>query len=127
MIVFGSGGHTTEMLLMIKELDFNLYEKLYFVMGHSDTWSQTKIQDFFLKNRKINIKQDIKNIETIRLFRSREVKQSYFTSIFTTIIGMMHSVKTILITRPDMVTFLLSNLTIDHYQWTRNSSTLVLC
>lgn len=39
MIVFGSGGHTTEMLLMIKDINFSLYKKVTFVIGHSDTWS----------------------------------------------------------------------------------------
>lgn len=51
MVVFGSGGHTTEMLLMIKNIDFNKYGRITFVIGHSDTWSLTKMKDFFTKNR----------------------------------------------------------------------------
>lgn len=47
MIVFGSGGHTTEMLLMLKTLEFKIYREVIFVIGHSDTWSETKIKDFF--------------------------------------------------------------------------------
>lgn len=47
MVVFGSGGHTTEMLLMLKTLDFKIYREVFFVLGHSDTWSETKIKDFF--------------------------------------------------------------------------------
>lgn len=48
MVVFGSGGHTTEMLLMLNTIDFKAYRQVYFVIGHSDTWSLTKIKDFFL-------------------------------------------------------------------------------
>ena len=46
MVVFGSGGHTTEMLLMLQNLDIKLYQKVFFVVGHSDTWSITKINDY---------------------------------------------------------------------------------
>ena len=75
MVVFGSGGHTTEMLLMLNKLDFNNYKHVYFVLGHSDTWSLTKIKDFFLKQRHIDIESGkVKNLAIIKLFRSREVK-----------------------------------------------------
>ena len=52
LIVFGSGGHTTEMLLMLAskkthEFDFKKYKEVHFVIGHSDNWSMTKIKDFF--------------------------------------------------------------------------------
>ena len=53
MIVFGSGGHTSEMLMMLKPDTkrkqtsiFERYGKVYFVIGHSDTWSLRKIKDF---------------------------------------------------------------------------------
>ena len=58
MIVFGSGGHTTEMLLMTgtKNSIFEKYGKIYFVIGHSDTWSIKKITDFY-KNQGISIEE----------------------------------------------------------------------
>ena len=74
MVVFGSGGHTTEMLLMLNEIDFKAYRQVYFVIGHSDTWSLTKIKDFFLKQRGLDIEKDLPNLAVMRLFRSREVK-----------------------------------------------------
>ena len=46
MIVFGSGGHTTEMLLMLTKnnsFNFTKYKQVQFVIGHSDTWSLKKI------------------------------------------------------------------------------------
>ena len=62
MIVFGSGGHTTEMILMLEKLNFQSYKEYVFVIGHSDTWSLTKITDFYKKQRNIDIR-DIQNLK----------------------------------------------------------------
>ena len=43
MILFGSGGHTTEMLHMLDGLRVEKYGQVVFVLGHSDSWSLTKI------------------------------------------------------------------------------------
>lgn len=102
MIVFGSGGHTTEMLLMLKKFDFTSYKHVYFVLGHSDTWSATKIHDYFLKSRDVKL-ESLANLTILRLYRSREVKQSYVTSVFTTLMGLIHSLSLIAKTRPDIV------------------------
>lgn len=58
MVVFGSGGHTTEMLLMIKNLNFFKFGAVTFVIGHSDTFSEEKIKDFFKKNRNLELEKD---------------------------------------------------------------------
>ncbi len=103
MVVFGSGGHTTEMLLMLKNLNFLKYGSVTFVIGHSDTFSEGKIRDFYQKNRNLDLEQDIKNLTFVRLFRSREVKQSYFSSVFSTVMGLLHSLRLILLSNPDLV------------------------
>ena len=36
MIVFGSGGHTTEMLMMLEKFDVKRYDRVIFILGHSD-------------------------------------------------------------------------------------------
>ena len=69
MIVFGSGGHTTEMLMMFEKFDVNRYGRVVFVLGHSDKWSLTKIKDFYA-SRKINLDR----VVIKRVFRAREVK-----------------------------------------------------
>ena len=48
VVVFGSGGHTTEMLMMLGSDGkvFDKYRHLYFVMGASDGWSLNKIKDY---------------------------------------------------------------------------------
>jgi len=110
MIVFGSGGHTTEMLLMLTKLnqfDFSKYKEVQFVIGHSDTWSITKIKDYFSRGtaKPFDVTQDVSNVKVIKLFRSREVKQSYMTSILTTIVALVHSVYIVARSRPDIVRF----------------------
>ena len=56
MIIFGSGGHTTEMLLMLNKTNiFDKYGHIYFVIGHSDTWSPQKIRDFYKVNMGIDL------------------------------------------------------------------------
>ena len=49
MIVFGSGGHTTEMLLMLDRLNPAKYKRVYMIIAMTDHWSLTKIKDY-LKN-----------------------------------------------------------------------------
>ena len=72
------------------------------MIGHSATWSMVKIVDFFKKHRNFDITKE-SNIRVAKIFRSREVKQRYITSIFTTLIGMAHAILLIVRNRPDMI------------------------
>ena len=55
MIIFGSGGHTTEMLLILGKTNiFEKYGEIHFVIGHSDDWSLRKVTDYY-KSIGINI------------------------------------------------------------------------
>lgn len=107
MLVFGSGGHTTELLLMLtktNQFEFSKYRQVQFVIGHSDTWSLTKIRDFLSRGKPgFDLERDVPNLRIERLFRSREVKQSYLTSIGTTIVALLHSVWLVIKCRPDIV------------------------
>ena len=96
MVVFGSGGHTTEMLHMLQGLEVGKYGRVCFVVGHSDSWTPTKLQSFLPETQ-------LKRVTHVRLFRAREVKQSYLTSILTTLVGLLDSVKVILQHRPDLI------------------------
>lgn len=100
MIVFGSGGHTSEMLMMLKpdkakkqSTIFERYGKVYFVVGHSDTWSLLKVKDALQETMGIKIEDEINRgrLEVIKIYRAREVKQSFITSIFTTLYAFLHS------------------------------------
>ena len=80
MIYFGSGGHTTEMMRTIRELSLN-YAPLYFVLGHSDTTSKQLIEKSTFKYQH--------NRSWYNVYRSREVKQSILTTIFTSIRSLL--------------------------------------
>jgi beta-1,4-N-acetylglucosaminyltransferase len=89
---------------MLSQLNPGKYRKVYFVIAMSDTWSLTKITDYLKNHAKHKVDSMASaNIQICYLYRSREVKQSYFTSIFTTLIGAAHSMLLIIKTRPDLV------------------------
>ena len=71
--------------------------------------------------------KDIKNLTILRLFRSREVKQSYITSIATTLMGFFHSLRVIAYNMPDLVKWKWLIACIDNNEWTRNISASLLC
>jgi beta-1,4-N-acetylglucosaminyltransferase len=97
MIVLGSGGHTGELLLMIKKLDLNKFSKIFFVYSHNDKSSANKIKE------NIDVEKHKERIEYFQIYRSRNVGQSFKSSIITTLISFVHSVLIIIKTRPNMI------------------------
>ena len=53
MLIFGSGGHTTEMLMLFKNFNFEQYSKnkIHFVLAKTDTTSKAKILDYIQQNK----------------------------------------------------------------------------
>lgn len=98
MIILGSGGHTGEILLILKKLDLYKFNKVFFVSSHNDKNSENKAKEMLALDEKEN-----KHIYFLRVYRSRNVGQSYITSIITTIISLLHSFYILLITRPNLV------------------------
>jgi beta-1,4-N-acetylglucosaminyltransferase len=97
MITLGSGGHTGELLLMIKNLKLEKFAKVYFVISHNDTASENKLYE------NIDYKNNKNKIELMKIYRSRNVGQTFKSSILTTIISFFHSVILIIKARPNMV------------------------
>lgn len=58
MILLGSGGHTTEMLMMLKTLNVKRYDQVVFVVASSDNWSLTKARDFMSSQFKHRVNID---------------------------------------------------------------------
>jgi len=86
LVVLGSGGHTTEMLHLIKNLNPEYYDPVVLVIATSDKTSLRRVQAYPhslpIKNKN-NLTENI-NECIFRIPRSREVGQSYWTSILTT-------------------------------------------
>lgn len=101
MIVLGSGGHTGELLIMLTKLKLDKFSKIFFVSSHNDIRSEGKAKEV-LRLEELNLRKS-KKIHFYKIYRSRNVGQSFFTSIFTTLFSMMQSVIVILKTRPNLI------------------------
>lgn len=102
MVLFGSGGHSTEMLMLLR--NSRLTEKLKSDQIHRLTCVLSE-DDHLIEDK---IKQEFANcegahkLETVRLRRARKVGQSYISSVWTTITGFFSSMSLILSHRPHL-------------------------
>ncbi|KAG4085551.1 Alg14-domain-containing protein [Neocallimastix lanati (nom. inval.)] len=94
MIVLGSGGHTTEMVRLVKNLPKNRYSPRNYVVADNDTMSKEKMK---------LIENNSTDSTLIEIPRSREVHQSFFTSIFTTLNAMLYCFKYNYIYQPELI------------------------
>lgn len=86
MLVLGSGGHTAEILRLVESWP----GKICAVHASTDVSSRSKFLCKF-------------NGEVFSIPRSREVGQSYYTSIFTTLYSFLPSFWTIISASPDLI------------------------
>ena len=98
LVVLGSGGHTAEMLQLVQSIKMNVkyahkYQPLCFIVASSDTTSIARLAMFDLVPHRC----------VYKIPRSREVGQSYASSIFTTIYAICYSLLIVLYERPDLV------------------------
>jgi beta-1,4-N-acetylglucosaminyltransferase len=80
LVVLGSGGHTTEMLHLIRNLDPARYSPIVLVVATTDTTSLRRVQAY-----PYTLPFDRETVSIYYIPRSREVGQSYSTSIWTTL------------------------------------------
>mmetsp|Transcript_16164 Transcript_16164/g.25211 ORF Transcript_16164/g.25211 Transcript_16164/m.25211 type:complete len:221 (+) Transcript_16164:198-860(+) len=93
LVVLGSGGHTTEMLGIIAQLQRDRYKPITFIIACTDSTSERRYQH----------SDHLKPDSVYRIPRSREVGQSYFTSIFTTLWSIASVFRLVFWTRPDVL------------------------
>lgn len=102
MICLGSGGHTKEMMIILKELDPRKYDPRTYIVADSDTTSQSKVVEIESEYKKVTgLKLDYHNV--VKISRSRHVNQSYFTSIFTTLRSVVECIPLIYHHRPELI------------------------
>nr|CAI5856766.1 unnamed protein product [Callosobruchus analis] len=99
VICIGSGGHTTEMLKLVHDLNFRKYTPRYYFMASNDTTSLIKIKE--LEECPEKNKQGEYHI--CQIPRSRVVNQSYITSIFTTVYAILYSIPLVFNIVPDLI------------------------
>jgi beta-1,4-N-acetylglucosaminyltransferase len=96
VVVLGSGGHTTEMLHLIKHLDPTRYTPLIYIVATTDTTSLQRI-DAFQEGGRTTPHQ------ILTIPRSREVGQSYLSSIATTLWSFVVALHVVFQLRPGLV------------------------
>ena len=79
LIVLGSGGHTTEILFMTKYLSRDIYRPIHYCKASTDSTSLDRLRSAQTEEQEGN------DIFVHDIPRSREVGQSYLSSIFTTL------------------------------------------
>ena len=101
--VIGSGGHTMEMTSFLKQLNPDLFNDRFYIVAETDKLGVDKVMEAEkeLHSKKINENKDF--FEVIKIPRSREVGQSYFSSIFTTLWATFLSIKEVWRIKPDVV------------------------
>eukprot|EP00727_Mastigamoeba_balamuthi_P008938 m51a1_g4667 putative udp-n-acetylglucosamine transferase subunit (374) ;mRNA; r:104942-106605 len=99
MVVLGSGGHTTEMARCVAALDCGVYKPRTYVLAATDRMSTNKLHH--LEDTKGGLEGRDFVAKTVP--RSREVGQSYFSSIWTTIVAFFYSLALVWATAPDLI------------------------
>lgn len=92
MIVLGSGGHTMEMTKLIQHLNWNHYKPVHIVLGSGDKMSLRKIPEELRGKCEVHI-----------IKRSRNVGQSYLTSMITTALATLDAFRLVWRTRPALL------------------------
>ena len=91
LIVLGSGGHTSEMLRLITALDTTKYSPQTFMLAETDTSSLSKLKEM----------NQMAQIEVIP--RSREVGQTWISTIFTSLRATLACAKLLWKYRPKLL------------------------
>lgn len=95
MVLFGSGGHSTEMLMLLQsarltqKLERQEISRLICVLSEDDKLIEDKI------NKEFSQCEHKHKLLTVKLKRAREVGQSYLSAVWTTIIGLLNSISII--------------------------------
>ena len=90
LIVLGSGGHTSEMLTLMRSLDPSKYQPRHYVIAATDDHSKSKADQ---------LEQEWQRTTDYSLHivpRSREVGQSYLTAIWSTTSAFLSSLQMLL-------------------------------
>ena len=93
--MLGSGGHTTEMIKMLRSLDREVYKPRLYFIAETDHFSEQKIRELE--------SEDDDSYQVVRIPRSREVGQSYVSSVVTTLVSSLHCLLPLLEHQPQLV------------------------
>ncbi|GAB2213784.1 hypothetical protein Droror1_Dr00018099 [Drosera rotundifolia] len=100
LIVLGSGGHTAEMLNLLTVLQKDRFSPRYYIAAATDNMSLQKACGF---ENSSDDEAEVETAQFMQIYRSREVGQSYVTSVGTTLVAIAHALWLIIKTRPQVI------------------------
>ncbi|KAJ4899950.1 hypothetical protein Rs2_13901 [Raphanus sativus] len=102
LIVLGSGGHTAEMLSLVSVMRMDRYTPRFYIAAATDNMSLHKARSF---EHSLPHKPAVKeaSLRFTQIYRSREVGQSYVTSVWTTILAIFHALWLMIRIRPQVI------------------------
>ncbi|XP_014520032.1 UDP-N-acetylglucosamine transferase subunit ALG14 homolog isoform X2 [Vigna radiata var. radiata] len=103
LIILGSGGHTAEMLNLLAVLRKDRFNPRFYIAAATDNMSLEKAQlleNSLATESATSVKH---SAQFMKIYRSREVGQSYITSIWTTLIAMVHALWLMIKIRPEVI------------------------
>uniref|UniRef100_A0A8D0KXX8 UDP-N-acetylglucosamine transferase subunit ALG14 n=1 Tax=Strix occidentalis caurina TaxID=311401 RepID=A0A8D0KXX8_STROC len=102
-ILFFTGGHTTEILRLLSCLSES-YSPRHYIFADSDKMSEAKIRSFEQKRKNNNSAYCALFQFTLdRIPRSREVRQSWTSSVVTTLYSILYSLPLTYKLKPDLI------------------------
>ncbi|XP_047507239.1 UDP-N-acetylglucosamine transferase subunit ALG14 homolog [Pieris napi] len=90
----GSGGHTSELLKLISQMDMQIYRPRLYIMADTDNTSETKI---------IKFENNDNNYKLSKIPRSRNVNQSFKSSVFSTLYAIYVTIPLIYKFNPNLI------------------------
>uniref|UniRef100_A0A7C9FPD2 UDP-N-acetylglucosamine transferase subunit ALG14 n=1 Tax=Opuntia streptacantha TaxID=393608 RepID=A0A7C9FPD2_OPUST len=100
LIVLGSGGHTAEMLNLLAALQKDRFYPRYYIAAATDNMSLQKARTFESSS---DDEMGKDKAEYMQIYRSREVGQSYITSVGTTLVAIAHALWLMIKVRPQVI------------------------
>ncbi|XP_043431563.1 UDP-N-acetylglucosamine transferase subunit ALG14 homolog [Prionailurus viverrinus] len=102
LVVAGSGGHTTEILRLLEHLS-NAYSPRHYIIADTDEMSAHKINSFERNRADRDPSTMFPEYFIHRIPRSREVQQSWLSTVLTTLYSMWLSFPLTHRVKPDLV------------------------
>ncbi|XP_002715893.1 UDP-N-acetylglucosamine transferase subunit ALG14 [Oryctolagus cuniculus] len=102
VVVAGSGGHTTEILRLLESLS-SAYSPRHYILADTDEMSAKKINSFELDRANRDSSTMRTRYYLHRIPRSREVQQSWLSTVISTLHSMWVSFPLIYRVKPDLV------------------------
>ncbi|KAH6573604.1 hypothetical protein BASA81_005279 [Batrachochytrium salamandrivorans] len=107
-IVLGSGGHTMEMLTIIKDINHQIFTQRFYVIASSDQTSESKVHSYEQEihqhqSTALDFKSPSQNYSVLWIPRSRELHQPWLSTTKSTLQAAWVSLTLLYSNPPDVI------------------------